>query len=56
MHAQQSVKNLILTFEKNFFFKNCDFQKSCKDEIDDTQEKICSRITARIFTKIDFSA
>ena len=38
------------------FFKNFDFNKICKNELDDKNEKIISRFGDELSQKIDFTA
>ena len=41
---------------KEFFFGNFDFKNGCKNEFEDNNEKLCSRLKNRVPLQIDFRA
>ena len=60
MNPQQCLKNGKSAIEKNFFqrkesvLKNFDLKNWCENEIEDNNEKICTRLSKTVSKKIDF--
>ena len=50
---ESTFKNDIILVTKNFF-SNSDFKNECKNELKDTNEKLCSWSRKRVSRKIDF--